>query len=77
MGWPPSNQSVTGSTTAPIAMKHAIRNPLDVPSRYLFMCVPGGLDRWFDAVARAKRDGALDEAEYDRLSSDFEIGWLE
>lgn len=66
-----------GVARLPRDIPHALRNPLDVPSRYLFMCLPGGLDQWFDAVASAKRDGALDDAESDRLSSEFEIGWLE
>jgi mannose-6-phosphate isomerase-like protein (cupin superfamily) len=66
-----------GAARLPKNIPHAIRNPLKTPSRYLFMAVPGGLDRWFDAVAEAKRDGALDEAMFRKLSLDFGIGWLE
>jgi hypothetical protein len=61
----------------PKKLPHAIRNPLETRSRYLFMAVPGGLDRWFDAVADAKDDGSLDDALYSTLSRDFGIGWLE
>ncbi len=61
----------------PKNLPHAIRNPLDTPSRYLFLAVPGGLDRWFDAVAAARRDGALDDALFRKLSEDYGIGWLE
>jgi quercetin dioxygenase-like cupin family protein len=66
-----------GIARLPKNLPHAIRNPLKTPSRYLFIAVPGGLDLWFDAVADAKRDGALDDAMYRQLSLDFGIGWLE
>jgi hypothetical protein len=51
--------------------------PLDTPWRYPFMAVPAGLDRWFDAVAQAEREGLLDDAVFQRLSNDFGIDWLE
>ncbi len=66
-----------GIARLPKGIPHAIRNPLDTRSRYLFMAVPGGLDRWFDAVAQAERDGLLDDAMFQRLSNDFGIDWLE
>lgn len=66
-----------GISRLPKSVPHAIRNPLDSPSRYLFMAVPGGLDRWFDAVAQAERDGLLDDALFQRLSKDSGIDWLE
>jgi quercetin dioxygenase-like cupin family protein len=68
---------VGGVARLPKKLPHAIRNPLETRSRYLFMAVPGGLDRWFDAVADAKDDGSLDDALYSTLSRDFGIGWLE
>jgi len=61
----------------PKGLPHAIRNPLEVSSRYLFLAVPGGLDRWFDAVAQAHDAGNLDDALFRTLSEDFGIGWLE
>jgi quercetin dioxygenase-like cupin family protein len=61
----------------PRNLPHAIRNPLDRPSRYLFLAVPGGLDRWFDAVADAAAGGLLDDTLFRTLSADFGIGWLE
>ena len=66
-----------GMARLPKNLPHAIRNPLETPSRYLFIAIPGGLDRWFDAVADANRDGELDDALFRQLSSDFGIGWLE
>jgi len=66
-----------GIARLPKGIPHALRNPLLTPSRYLFMAVPAGLDRWFDALAGARRDGLLDDAEFRRLSDEFGIGWLE
>jgi quercetin dioxygenase-like cupin family protein len=61
----------------PKNLPHAIRNPLDTRSRYLFLAVPGGLDRWFDAVAQAEGAGSLDDALFRELSEHYGIGWLE
>ena len=61
----------------PKNIPHAIRNPLKTPSRYLFMTIPGGLDQWFDALDAAKKDGALDDAMFRKLSLDYGIEWLE
>jgi quercetin dioxygenase-like cupin family protein len=66
-----------GIARLPKGRPHAIRNPLETPSRYLFMVVPAGLDRWFDAVAVAKSDGTLNDEVYHRLSHEFGIEWLE
>jgi quercetin dioxygenase-like cupin family protein len=66
-----------GIARLPKGIPHAIRNPLSTPSRYLFIVVPGGLDRWFDAVARAHEAGTLDDATFRSLSHDHEIDWLE
>jgi quercetin dioxygenase-like cupin family protein len=66
-----------GVARLPKGIPHAVRNPLDTPSRYLFLCVPAGLDRWFDALAQARREGELDDAMYSRLSHDHGIDWLE
>ena len=66
-----------GVSRLPKTVPHALRNPLETPSRYLFLAVPGGLDRWFDALADAKEDGSLNEALYRTLSEKFGIGWLE
>ena len=66
-----------GVSRLPKTVPHALRNPLETPSRYLFLAVPGGLDRWFDAVAAAKDDGSLNDTLLRSLSEDFGIGWLE
>ena len=61
----------------PKNIPHAIRNPLETTSRYMFMAIPAGLDRWFDALDAAKQDGTLDDALYRKLSLDYGIEWLE
>jgi len=61
----------------PKNIPHAIRNPLKTPSQYLFMAIPAGLDRWFDALEGARRDSTLDDALYRKLSLDYGIEWLE
>jgi quercetin dioxygenase-like cupin family protein len=66
-----------GVSRLPRTVPHALRNPLETTSRYLFLAVPGGLDRWFDAVTDAKEDGSLSEALFRTLSEEFGIGWLE
>lgn len=66
-----------GVSRLPKTVAHALRNPLETPSRYLFLAVPGGLDRWFDAVAAANDDGSLNDALYRTLSEEFGVDWLE
>jgi quercetin dioxygenase-like cupin family protein len=66
-----------GIARLPKGIAHALRNPLDRTSRYLFMAVPGGLDRWFDAMAQAEREGLLDDAMFQTLSKASGIDWLE
>lgn len=66
-----------GVAKLPKGLGHALRNPLASASRYLFLAVPAGLDEWFDAVARARDDGLLDDAMFARLSANFDLEWLE
>ena len=66
-----------GVAHLPKNVPHAIRNPLKTRSRYLFMAIPAGLDQWFDALEASRRDGALDDALYRKLSLDYGIEWLE
>ena len=61
----------------PTHLPHALRNPLETSSDYLFMAIPGGLDRWFDAVAAAHDDRSLDDERYRALAAAFGIDWLE
>ncbi len=61
----------------PKNIPHALRNPLETPSRYLFMAIPAGLDLWFDALEAAQRDGTLNDEMYHKLSLDYGIEWLE
>ncbi len=60
----------------PKNIPHAIRNLLKIPSRYRFMTIPAGLDRWFDALESTEREGTLDDALYRKLSLDYGIEWL-
>ena len=66
-----------GVSLLPRNLPHAIRNPLTTPSRYLFIAVPGGMDTWFDALARARRNRTLDDAVFDELSREIGLEWLE
>lgn len=66
-----------GMAHLPKNLPHAIRNPLTTPSHYLFMTIPAGLDRWFDALESAREAGTLDDAMYRKLSQDYGIEWLE
>ena len=66
-----------GVAHLPKNIPHAIRNPLKTPSRNLFIAIPAGLDRWFDALEAARREGTLDDALYRKLSLDYGIEWLE
>jgi quercetin dioxygenase-like cupin family protein len=66
-----------GVAHLPKNIPHAIRNPLETTSRYLFMTVPAGLDGWFDALDAARQDGTLDDAMYRKLSLEYGIEWLE
>ena len=66
-----------GVVHLPKNVPHALRNPLKTTSRYLFMAIPAGLDRWFDALEAARQAGNLDDALYHKLSLDYGIQWLE
>jgi quercetin dioxygenase-like cupin family protein len=66
-----------GVAHLPKNVPHALRNPLQTPSRYLFLAIPAGLDQWFDALAAARQAGTLDDARYDQLSREYGIEWLE
>jgi len=61
----------------PKNIPHAIRNPLNTTSRYLFMTIPAGLDQWFDALEAANKNGTMNDAMYTKLSLEFGIEWLE
>lgn len=66
-----------GVAHLPRNVPHAIRNPLEAASRYLFMAIPAGLDNWFDALEAAERRNTLDDEMYRKLSLDYGIEWLE
>jgi len=66
-----------GMAHLPRHIPHALRNPLDTPSRYLFMAVPAGMENWFDALEAARQDGSLDDDLFHKLALDFGIEFLE
>lgn len=66
-----------GVSHLPKDIPHAIRNPLETTSRVLFMAVPAGLDKWFDALEAAERNDTLDDERYRAISLDYGIEWLE
>jgi quercetin dioxygenase-like cupin family protein len=66
-----------GVAHLPKNIPHAIHNPLKTRSRYLFMTIPAGLDRWFDALEAARNAGTLDDVMYRKLSLEYGIEWLE
>jgi hypothetical protein len=66
-----------GLARLPKGIPHAIRNPSRAASRYLFIAVPAGLDRWFDALAQARREGSLDDARSAELTRQYGVEWLE
>ena len=66
-----------GLAHLPKNIPHAIRNPLQTSSHYLFMAIPGGLDNSFNAAEAASKDGAMDDAAFRKLSLEYGIEWLE
>jgi quercetin dioxygenase-like cupin family protein len=66
-----------GVAHLPKGIAHGLRNPLETPARYLFVAIPAGLDRWFDALDDARRAGTLDDETFDRLASIHGIDFLE
>jgi len=67
-----------GIAFLPKGIPHALRNPLEVPSRYLFAAIPGtSLERWFEAVEAAAGNGSLDDKTYRELARKHGLEWLE
>jgi len=66
-----------GLAHLPKGIPHALRNPLDTPSRYLFMSIPAGLEECFNAFAAAWQAGSLDDATHRAISLEYGMEWLE
>ena len=56
---------------------HALYNPLKVPSRYLAIAIPGGMENFFDELSAAQEAGTLDDAMHRNISRKYGIEWLE
>jgi hypothetical protein len=41
------------------------------------MTIPAGLDKFFDALESAKKNGTLNDALYQKISLEYGIEWLE
>jgi len=67
-----------GMAYLPKNIPHALRNPLSVPSKYLFAAIPGGyIEHYFEAVQAAADSGSLDDAAYRTIALRYGIEWLE
>jgi quercetin dioxygenase-like cupin family protein len=71
-------QAVTGGVVhLPKHIPHALYNPLQTPSRYLGMAIPGGFENFFDELDAALEAGTLDDATHKIISQKYGIEWLE
>lgn len=67
-----------GVAFLPRGIPHAVHNPLNTPSRYLFAAIPGGsLEHCFDAVQAAADAGALDDATRRKIFLQYGVEFLE
>jgi quercetin dioxygenase-like cupin family protein len=71
-------QAVAGGVAhLPKHIPHALYNPLKVPSRYLGIAIPGGMEKFFDELSAAQEAGTLDDAMHKNISRKYGIEWLE
>jgi len=71
-------QAVAGGVAhLPKRIPHALYNPLKVPSRYLAIAIPGGIENFFDELSEAQEAGILDDAMHKKISRKYGIEWLE
>lgn len=71
-------QSATGGVAhLPKHIPHALYNPLKITSRYLGMAIPGGMENFFDELARTREAGTLDDATHKKISLKYGIEWFE
>lgn len=66
-----------GVAHLPKQIPHALRNPLKTPSKYLGVAIPGGMEKFFDALAAAEQAGKLDDRTHREISAQYGIEWLE
>jgi quercetin dioxygenase-like cupin family protein len=71
-------QAVAGGVAhLPKRIPHALYNPLQAPSRYLAIAIPGGMENFFDELSVAQEAGTLDDAMHRKISQKYGIEWLE
>jgi len=71
-------ESVAGGVAhLPKNIPHALYNPLNAPSTYLAMAIPGGMENFFDELDAALEAGTLDDALHKNISRKYGIEWLE
>jgi quercetin dioxygenase-like cupin family protein len=68
---------VGGVAHLPKGIPHALYNPLQAPSRYLAIAIPGGMENFFDELSVALETGTLDDAMHKEISRKYGIEWLE
>lgn len=67
-----------GTVFLPKNIPHALTNPLNACSRYLFAAIPGGfIEHFFEDLQAARETGGLDDQAYRELSLKYGIEWLE
>jgi len=66
-----------GVAHLPKQIPHALRNPLKSPAKYLGIAIPGGMEKFFDALAAAEKAGTLDDSTHREISAQYGIEWLE
>jgi quercetin dioxygenase-like cupin family protein len=71
-------QAVAGGVAhLPKRIPHALYNPLKIPSRYLAIVIPGGMENFFDELNVALEAGTLDDGMHKEISRKYGIEWLE
>ena len=66
-----------GVAHLPKHIPHGLYNPLMTPSNYLGIAIPGGMEKFFDALAAAEEAGKLNDATHREISAKYGIEWLE
>src|SRR5512147_30931 len=61
----------------PKNVPHALYNPLKTPLRILAIAIPGGMEAFFDELAAAEKNGAIQDAVHREISRKYGIEWLE
>ena len=68
---------VGGVAHLPKNIPHALYNPLKTPLKIMAIAIPGGMENFFDDLARANEKGILDDETHKKISQKYGIEWLE